>query len=259
MNVKAIYAAPFFNDNSDSPKDGMEKSYNEIFKILDLLSISTDVYKGSETYLPDEATPVMSPAALDLVERSRGYSNDDPLYVVAIGAITNIASALLIDPTLKDRRYVVWLGGHAHEWNDTREFNMYQDVPAARVVMSSGVPFVQLPCMGVVSEFAFNKAEVSSWIDDSKPLAKYLAENTVRFCDIYTPDGSWSKVIWDVVAVAYLLDGEDKGYVKTKILPARLPNSDNIYEEAAPDAPMIKYVYALDKEKILEDMKEKIL
>ena len=30
LNVKAIYAAPFFNENSKSPKDGMERSYDEI-------------------------------------------------------------------------------------------------------------------------------------------------------------------------------------------------------------------------------------
>lgn len=36
LDVKAIYAAPFFNDKSTGPKDGMEKSYNEIKKILNL-------------------------------------------------------------------------------------------------------------------------------------------------------------------------------------------------------------------------------
>ena len=32
LNVKALYAAPFLNDKSVSPKDGMEKSYDEILK-----------------------------------------------------------------------------------------------------------------------------------------------------------------------------------------------------------------------------------
>ena len=37
INLKAIYAAPFFNQNSTSPADGMERSYNEIFNILTLM------------------------------------------------------------------------------------------------------------------------------------------------------------------------------------------------------------------------------
>ena len=36
LNTKAIYAAPFLNEKSVSPKDGMEKSYDEIFKLLSL-------------------------------------------------------------------------------------------------------------------------------------------------------------------------------------------------------------------------------
>ena len=35
--VQALYAAPFLNDKSVSPKDGMEKSYSEILKLLTLL------------------------------------------------------------------------------------------------------------------------------------------------------------------------------------------------------------------------------
>ena len=34
INLKAIYATPFFNNNSSSPSDGMHKSYDEIFKIF---------------------------------------------------------------------------------------------------------------------------------------------------------------------------------------------------------------------------------
>lgn len=66
LNVKAIYAAPFHNHNSDGPADGMEKSYDEIIKLLDLLNrqdLKPVVFKGSRTYLPDEITFADSPAA----------------------------------------------------------------------------------------------------------------------------------------------------------------------------------------------------
>jgi hypothetical protein len=54
-NIKAIYAAPFFNNKSQSPEDGMERSYDEIMKILKLAGseeLSKVTYKGSRTYLP---------------------------------------------------------------------------------------------------------------------------------------------------------------------------------------------------------------
>ena len=74
--------------------------------------------------------------------------------MISIGAITNIASAILLNPEITGRIVVVWLGGHALGWPDTEEFNMVQDIAAARIVFGCGVPLVQLPCMGVVSEFA---------------------------------------------------------------------------------------------------------
>ena len=52
----------------------------------------------------------------DLVARGLGSPDDDPLYVVAIGAITNVASALLTEPALAGKIVVVWLGGHALTW-----------------------------------------------------------------------------------------------------------------------------------------------
>lgn len=50
LHLKAVYAAPFFNEKSTGPEDGMEKSYQEILHILTLLEkeeYKERVYKGS--------------------------------------------------------------------------------------------------------------------------------------------------------------------------------------------------------------------
>lgn len=76
----------------------MEKSYQEILNILTLMGkdeLKKSVYKGSAGYLPDEETAVESPAAADLAARAMNYTPEKPLYVLAIGAITNVASAIL--------------------------------------------------------------------------------------------------------------------------------------------------------------------
>ena len=66
LNVRALYAAPFLNQKSVSPGDGMEKSYQEIRKLLSLAGVERRVLRGSRQYLPDEHSPVHSPAAEDL-------------------------------------------------------------------------------------------------------------------------------------------------------------------------------------------------
>ena len=102
LEVQAVYAAPFFNDRSSGPEEGMEKSYAEIIRLLGKMNRLANgfVFEGSRAYLANPNTPVDSPAARDLVRRAMAQPADEPLYVVAIGAITNVASAILIEPAI---------------------------------------------------------------------------------------------------------------------------------------------------------------
>ena len=228
LNTKAIYAAPFLNPRSESPADGMEKSYNEIFKLLDLMNENVTVFRGSEKFMDDEKTPVVSDAARDLAQRADGYSPEKPLYVVAIGAITNVASAFLLNPRMAENTVVVWLGGHARHYTNTREFNMYQDVAAARVCMLSKAPFVQLPCAGVVSAFTISKPELLYWFHGKNKLATYLAENSIKEADSYALNKPWTRVIWDVTAVAWLLN-ENERFMGSYLTPTPIPEYDDHY------------------------------
>lgn len=256
INAKAIYAAPFFNSNSENPKDGMEKSYLEIKKLLKLLDEDAPVFKGSETYLNDENTPVISDAAMDLAERAMSYSPENPLYVVAIGAITNIASAMLLNPDVAENCVLVWLGGHARHYSDTKEFNMYQDIAAARVVMSGKIPFVQLPCMGVVSSFLISKPELEFWFKGKNPIADYLAENTIKAADGYAKGRPWTRCIWDVTAVAWLLNDNDR-FMKSRLAPSLIPSYGGYYENA-PDSSLMRYVYFIERDSLFADLVSKI-
>ena len=91
LDVEALYAAPFSNRGTADPADGMEKSYEELLRLSNRLGISPDgfVFRGSTRYLVDWKHPERSEAAIDLVGRAMA-AHDDPLYVIAIGAITNV-------------------------------------------------------------------------------------------------------------------------------------------------------------------------
>ena len=256
LSTKAIYAAPFFNQHSTSPADGMERSYEEIKKVLALMNEELPVYKGSDKYLPDEATAVESPAANDLIERARLYTPEKPLYVVAIGAITNVASALIKAPEIAENIVIVWLGGNARHYHDTKEFNMMQDIAAARVVMQSNAPFVQLPCMGIVSSFTVSAPELEFWLADKNPLADYLARNTIKEANAYASGKPWTRVIWDVTAVAWLLNDKNR-FMLSRIEKTLLPSYDNKYEESTETD--MRYVYHVWRDSLMEDLIKKIL
>ena len=114
LNVKGICAAPFFNKRAVSVADGMQKSYDEIMKLLKLANMETmkdRVYKGSDRYLPAENVYVDSEAAEFIATLAENYSPEKPLYIVAIGAITNVASAILKNPKMVESCVIVLAGG----------------------------------------------------------------------------------------------------------------------------------------------------
>ena len=206
ITVEALYAAPFFNDRSSGPADGMERSYQEILRLLNRLDAAPEgrVFRGSTSYLPDADHPLESEAAEDLVCKAMARSEaDDPLYVVAIGAITNVASAILLEPEIIKRIVVVWLGGHAFHWHDTREFNLWQDPEAARVIFDCGVPVVQIPVMGVCSHLHTTIPEIECCVEGRGAIGDYLAETVKGY---HRDHFAWSKVIWDISSIAYLLN-----------------------------------------------------
>lgn len=195
VRLLALCAAPFKNERSTGPADGMEKSYQEILRLLKLAEKNVPVYRGSTAYLPDEKTPVVSDAAEALVRLAMEHTTEEPLYVAAIGAITNVASALLLKPEIADRMVVVWLGGNAIDWPDNLEFNVLQDVASARVVFGSGVPLVILPCQGVVTHFTTTGPELEYWLKGRNPLCDYLVQQTVDEVNTYAKGKVWSRVI----------------------------------------------------------------
>lgn len=205
LGLEAIYAAPFHNDRSTSPGHGMELSYTEILELLQRMDVSPEglVYKGSTDYVGPQLKAQENDAVHDLIARAKASSPDDPLYVVAIGAITNVTSALMLEPEIINNIVVVWLGGHALHWPNAVEFNLKQDVAGAQILFGSGVPLVLIPCMGVTSHLHSTVPEIERSVEPCGDIGAFLAR---RFKEYSHERSGWSKIIWDLANIAYLLD-----------------------------------------------------
>lgn len=260
LNVKGICAAPFFNELSSSAFDGMEKSYNEILKLLSLMkleSMNDTVFRGSDKYLENETTPTVSDAASFMASLADKYSPEKPLYIVAIGAITNVASAILMNPNMKENCVIVWLGGHGtHVPKAACEFNMRQDIAAARVIFGCGVPLVQLPCGGVVDIFTTGKYELEHFLRGKNELCDYLCDHVIEAADSYAAGKPWSRVIWDVTAIAWLLN-KDSRFMRDMLIPSPIPEYDQNYGEDK-TRHLIKYVYKIWRDNLFTDLYKKL-
>lgn len=254
LAVEAVYAAPFHNEKSTGPADGMERSYREIVRLLGKMGRPHQgfVYRGSDRYLPGAETPVESEAARDLVRRAMAGPADQPLYVTAIGAITNVASALLMRPEIVRRIVVVWLGGHPLHWEHTREFNLAQDVPAARVVLDSGVPLVLVPCLGVASHLLTSLPELEAYLAGRSAVCDALVElYRAHAADHF----GFAKEIWDLAAVAYLVN---PGWVPTVLAPSPVLTDQVTWSEDR-RRHLIRVATFVHRNEIFQDLFRKLL
>jgi purine nucleosidase len=247
LNVQAVYAAPFSSTffverlrseeealpMTGDVREGMLQSLDESRKLHRLLGIDPNgrTFPGSATYMSDKDKPVESLAARDLVQRAMRCQ--ETLYVLAIGAITNIASAILMEPEIINKIVVVWLAGQPVHWPQALEFNLGQDVMASQVVLDSGVPLVLFPCMSVASNLTTTASELATYIKDKSKIGTFLTETVTnqlnqdmankwlnlihltynKGLDDYhdgTPCTDTmlapSRIIWDISVVAYMIN-----------------------------------------------------
>ncbi|EON77469.1 Inosine-uridine preferring nucleoside hydrolase [Lunatimonas lonarensis] len=212
IELEAIYAAPYLNNRSTSPADGMEKSYEEILRLLEKLDMKPPgpVLKGSDSFLESYSAPIQSPAAEDLIRRAK--SSAEPLYVLTLGAPTNVASAILMDPSIIHNIVIVWLGGKGLNWPFATEFNLMQDLLASKVMFDSGAPLIQLPTEPVTSHLLTSVAEIEVYLKGQGAIGDYLVE-IFKGYNKGDPFG-WSKVIWDIAVIAYIVN---PGWFQTEI------------------------------------------
>ena len=92
FNIEAITVAPYHHDNSISIEEGINKSYDEIIKICTWLNFdwTNKVFKGSTDYT-ENGYNEENDAVNKIIEIA---NKNDKTYILAIGAITNVAIAI---------------------------------------------------------------------------------------------------------------------------------------------------------------------
>lgn len=259
INLEAVYAAPFFNHHSESPKDGMENSYKEIFHVYELMNekrYSGVTFKGSTRFMTgtDAESLEHSAAVEDLIKRALMHTQENPLYVIGIACATNIATAILIQPEIIDRIVVLWLGGLSYEWFDNDSFNSGEDIIAANVLLDSGVPLVQFPGRNVISAFTTTGPELEYWLRGKNRFCDYMIDKTANEAKITGGVKVWSRAIWDVVPVGWLIN--EKFMLDTVVKsPIMQPNH---YYSFDPRRHFIKYVYRVQRDELMQDLFEKL-
>lgn len=255
FQVKAILAAPYvIDDGIQDPAEGMELSYQEIHKLLRLMNCShvpeDFVLRGSQAFMDHSKQPVPSPAADAIIRLASSHSPEHPLYVVAIGAITNVASAIQKAPDIIKNMVVVWLGGN--DFGQSPDvFNVNRDKYAGQVIFDCGVPLIHVPTYYVSSHLITSVPALRSFIGGANPLCDYFIENVQGF---RAENFATGKEIWDVSAFAVLMDPS----WSTSEITATPIITDQLTWSFDYRRPLMRNIRTLDREAIMKDLYHKL-
>ena len=250
FNIEAITVAPYHHDNDISIEEGQEKSYQEILKICNWLNFDTEnkVFKGSNGYIENGYNET-NEAVEKIIEIAK---KNEKTYIMAIGAITNIALAIKKAPDIINKIEIIWLGGHSPICNNNKEFNFRQDVQAIKEIFESKVDLTIIPCKGVASNLKISIYELEHYLKERNELCNYL-------CSRFYNDGihgiQTRRVIWDISVIAYLINKE---WFEEKEMNCPEINKDLSYSFNKNDR-KIKFVTYLDSDKIYNDLFNKLI
>ena len=167
------------------------------------------VIAGSDAPLQDTST-ARDGAGVELLLRvSREYSESHRLVVLSSGAATDMASAILKDPSIARRVLLVAMG--FTDWpRGGPEFNITNDPLAWQVVLASDVPLVVGSSEATKRALRLTTRDAAALMRAHGPTGEYLytlfdrwVTNNRELVARMVTAGTW--VIWDEVVVAYAL------------------------------------------------------
>ena len=256
FEVEAITIAPFLHSGYSRTQtrtiaEGIEKSYETTLKLLDMLGKSeykSRVYKGATSYLKDSKDT--NEAVEKIIEIAK---KNEKTTILAIGAITNVALAIIKAPEIISRIKVVWLGGNFFLTKDNSEFNFRQDIKAVQTVFDSQVELVVIPCRNVASNLTTTIYELEYYLSEETELNKYLLDIFRKCKMLFVKEprdeiGS-SKTLWDLSAIAYEINAD---WFKTEMISCPVVLDNGLYEQTS-DRHDVIFVNDLYRNKIYQD------
>ena len=241
--------------------EGMELSYQEILKVDELMGagFADRSYRGSETFLSSYDKPVDSPAARFIIEQAMSQSPDDePIYIAAIGCVTNIASAILMEPRIRERIVVTWTSSYPSSWDGSNapSFNLVLDPLSSRLLFACGVPHVYLPGYYVGELLSISLPEMERWVAPYGRIGAYLHElytekNLLRTMFGIKMDDLFGRswVVWDLINFAWLMRPD---WVPSKLRPSPILSDELVFLPNPNSYPM-REAYGLNRDEIYRD------
>jgi purine nucleosidase len=184
--------------------ESMENSHRLNQVIVGNLGLKTPLRRGGVSRMYDWGDQAQhSAAAYEIIKQAKQTPKGEKLTVVVLGALTNIASAIYIDPTITPALDVYWLGS-SYDFDQgclkLTEFNCVMDVQAVQVMLNAPVDLHIMP-VSTARDLTFTYADTEAKLRGVHPLATTLIDRWYTHID----GSRQHRIIWDLAVVEALI------------------------------------------------------
>lgn len=209
FDVQGLSSAQWQASHYATP-DTLEDSQRLNGALLDLMQIDgIPLPRGAHKRLYDWGQTLAHHchAAYHIIQQAHQIADSQKLVVFGLAAQTNLASALMIDPSIASK-IDLWLLGTSYLtekqlWGKL-DFNCMMDVRAMEVVLSCADLQTTILPVNVAKDFRFTFAETKQRLDQTIPVYEYLMHRWYNHVD----GGRTERVLWDLALIELFLDQE---------------------------------------------------
>jgi inosine-uridine nucleoside N-ribohydrolase len=194
LRVEAIGGAFFTGEGFVALPDSADIAHELAMSALeDLGRTDIPVYRGLRGPLREHTTHEDSARAI--IELA--HAGPDPLYVISIGAASNIAYALSLDPSIAPHIRAVFIDGD-YPWGPAL-YNVPNDIEAFQTLLDSDADYLHLPAPNVTGALAIDLDHVRGLF----PVGDRVGRSLIELSETsYARAGVDQWTIWDVAAIA---------------------------------------------------------
>lgn len=205
-DILALNAAQWQASHWSIPQS-MENSHRLNAVLLGEMGLSVKTRRGGVDRMFDWGDMAQhSAAAYEIIAQAKAMPDGEKLTVIALGALTNVASAIYIDSTIEKRIKLYWLGTTYDFEKDIlkkQDFNCVMDVQALEVLLMSKVEMHIIP-VSVAVQMEFDVEETKAKLPQGHSLSRLLLDRWYEHLD----GGRQKRIIWDLALIEAILHPE---------------------------------------------------
>ncbi|MDZ7719586.1 MAG: nucleoside hydrolase [Balneolaceae bacterium] len=203
FDIEGIVTSNHDSYYSGSGPESIQNSFEEAHTILEKAGMEGEIpiLRGGHpmqyVFEPSESEGVDF-----IIERAMTGSSENPLWVIGLGSPTDLASAYLKEPKIKDKVIMYWHARTENTWPfRAHNFNIKGDIRASRIMFHSPLPLV---LFDTGTHLSITMEESERKVKPHGDLGEYLHE--YRYNSDYFMDPN--KGFFDLGDMAALLDPE---------------------------------------------------